>query len=129
MAIVVAAGCGGSITASPSPSEAAWHPLNINNETPIAVTLVISGTVVETIAPLTQQAPVSASLPPLPWAIELRSPSGRVLLTDTFTSANYVDAYVGWGSRSDTACGRLDLWIGGQPPSGPGWMPGPSPCN
>ena len=60
--------------ASPTPAAPSQPPsrppLSISNQTSIPVTLVVNGSVVETVAPGNQQDPIAAALPPRPWTIE-----------------------------------------------------------
>jgi hypothetical protein len=106
-------------SSGPAPSPAA-PPLGISNGTSIPVTLVINGSVIWTLSSGEVQDPVIVSLPALPWAIEMRSPSGRVLST-----LDVPGDTVGRAARADLACGRLDVWYG-PPMSGPTFIPGPS---
>lgn len=112
--------------------------LSISNGTTIPVVLVVNGNVVETVAPGGYEDPVEAWLPRLPWAVETRSPSGRVLSRMTvnagdvwFTTddpnghSSAKGAYV----RVDLSCGRLDVWTYGTPLLGPMFVPGPDPCD
>ncbi len=128
VAVLGLAGCAapGSLpsAAVPSPS-AAWPPLSISNGTTIVVTLVVNGAVLVTVAPGVQLDPITAPLPPRPWAIEARSPSGRVLSSMTVKATDYIDRYDGDGVRADLSCGRLDIWSG-PPMLGPAFVPGPS---
>jgi hypothetical protein len=68
--------------------------------------------------------PFSTEIPaPLPWSVEARSPSGRLLISMTVRPGD-VDGegteQRGTGGRVDLSCGRLDIWSG--PP-----MLGPAP--
>ena len=105
------AGCG------PNPSNIPNVGLSIGNYTTIAVTLVVNGKVIETVPAGGYEDPIKGELPVLPWHVETRSPSGRVLSSMT------VDSAVGGAVRADLSCGRLDVWsetpiLG--PPGGPG---------
>ena len=103
--------------------------LQADNETTLPVTLVINHVAVATIAPGTVGFVPKASLPSMPWHVEARSPSGRILVT---FNAEAVDisrtfeanggAMSGVGDRADLSCGRLDVWVG-PPMAGP--APGP----
>jgi hypothetical protein len=99
--------------------------LSISNGTTIPVTLVVNGTVVETVAPGDRQDPITASLPTRPWTIETRSPSGRVLSTLTVSATDDISSTSGRAVRADLSCGRLDVWSG-PPLLGPTFIPGPS---
>ena len=99
--------------------------LSISNGTTIPVTLVINGVAIETVAPGDFQDPITAPLPPRPWTIETRSPSGRVLSTLTVSPDATIDSGAGRAVRVDLSCGRLDVWAG-PPILGPTFDPGPS---
>jgi hypothetical protein len=109
-------------------------PLSISNGTTIPVTLVVNGSVVQTVAPGAHEDPVAAALPALPWTIETRSPSGRVLsrlqvdagdIVITTPDANGHSSAKGAAVRVDLSCGRLDVWSG-PPLLGPTFIPGPA---
>lgn len=76
---------------------------------------------------------VDADLPPLPWDVEARSPSGRVLTTmqvelgdiRTEIDADGVVSHTSAFGRVDLSCGRLTIWAGDVSPSG--GPPGPNP--
>jgi hypothetical protein len=107
--------------------------LAIGNGTTIPVSLVVNGTTVGTVSPSSREDPVVASLPPLPWTVEARSPSNRVLLTLT-VGAGDVASGAGGGvagtqgrlASVDLSCGRLELWSGPAPVGEPTFIPGPS---
>jgi hypothetical protein len=92
--------------------------LGINNGTTLPVSLVVNGTAVRQVDP--GQAPVltAAQLPALPWAVEVRSPSGRVLVGmtvrpgDVWTrqNADGSSEAKAAGARVDLSCGRIDIW-------------------
>jgi hypothetical protein len=108
----------------PSPTQAV--NLGISNETTLTVTLVVNGAVIATFAPGTASSAISAPLPDLPWMVEARSPSGRVLTSLTVhagdvTSTEGPDGMSSSrsdGARVDLSCGRLDIWAG-MPMNGP----------
>ena len=66
-------------------------------------------------------------LPPLPWRVEARSSSGRVLTSMEVhpgdirhsTEAGGVESFTSTIGRVDLSCGRLTIWAGYFPPSGP----------
>jgi hypothetical protein len=122
----VLAGC--QAAPSPVPSAAAspaGPPLSISNGTSIPVMLAINGSVIEIVPPGDRQDPITASLPPRPWAIETRSPGGRVLSVLSVGVNDYVSDTMGRAVRVDLTCGRLDVWSG-PPLLGPTFIPGPS---
>jgi hypothetical protein len=102
--------------------------LSIANQTTIAVTLVVNGKVIEIVPAGSGRDPITAELPGLPWDVETRSPSGRVLSRMT---VNVGDVSITEGAakgdavRVDLSCGRLDVWSG-PPLLGPPFVPGPS---
>ncbi|MGA2513262.1 MAG: hypothetical protein ABSG37_06560 [Candidatus Limnocylindrales bacterium] len=116
----IAAGC--QAGASPAPLE---PPLSVSTGTSIPVTLVVNGSVVETVAPGGRQDPITATLPALPWTVETRSPSGRVLSTLTVSAHDPIGNGFGRAVRVDLSCGRLDVWSGA-PLLGGTFIPGPS---
>jgi hypothetical protein len=123
----VTAGC----IAAPSPTASirSYPDLSIQNGTTIAVTLVVNSMTLETVGPGVLQDPVPQRMPSLPWRVEARSPSGRLLTSLTITPSTYIDANTGAGARVDLSCGRLDLWSG-PPMLGP--VPGsgsPGDCS
>ena len=100
-------------------------PLSIANGTTISVDLVVNGVVIATMRPGAQTDVPTASFPPRPWAIETRSPSGRVLSALSVSTTDYYDRFSGRAVRVDLSCGRLDVWLG-PPMLGPAFVPGPS---
>lgn len=111
--------------------------LGISNATTLTVTLVVNGAVVRTFAPGTVADTIPATaLPALPWIIEARSPSGRVLTSMTVNAGDVWQVTAPDGSvltkgdalRVDLSCGRLDIWSG-PPLAGPAPGPGsPGDC-
>jgi len=123
VSIVLAGGLYSSATSIAVP------PLGLSNGTPLTVALYVNGQHVVD-SPSGEPPPTidPAGLPPLPWIVEARSPSGRVL-----TSMHVAQGDVGTtdgGShgvlgRVDLSCGRITIWAGSTQPSGP--APPPSP--
>jgi hypothetical protein len=124
LSAALVAACVGSAPRSPT-TTAVLPPLSIDNGTSIPVTLVINGNVIETVAPGARQDPISAPLPPLPWSIEARTPTGRVLSTLTVGDSDHVTSASGRAVRKDLSCGQLDVWSGPPLLGGP-FIPGPS---
>jgi hypothetical protein len=129
---LVLAGCvaaTGSATTAPSSA----LKLSIGNWTTIPVTLVVNGAVVETVPAGGYEDPIKGDLPKLPWDVEVRSPSGRVLSSMTVHAGDYWatsmpdggGAARGDAVRVDLSCGRVDLWYG-TPMLGPGYEPSAS---
>lgn len=116
--------------ASPSPRT----NLGISNGTTLTVTLEVNGQHVADFPPDGPAPTIDlAALPALPWNVEARSPSGRVLTSmqvkpgDIYsvTAAGGVVEHSGTIGRVDLSCGRLTIWAGDVQPSGP--APPPSP--
>ena len=129
---IALAGCmsaNGAGTAGPSQTQE--MKLSIGNWTTIPVTLVVNGAAVETIPAGGYEDPIKASLPAMPWNVETRSPSGRVLSTLVVHQGDYWMTSVpnggteikGDAARVDLSCGRIDVWYG-PPLLGP--VPDPS---
>ena len=123
---------GAPATTSGAPMKPAPMKLSVQNGTTVVVTLVVNGTVVETFPPGAFEDPIKAELPPLPWSVETRSPSGRVLSRMTVKEGDYVTSngptagmVKGDAVRVDLSCGRLDVWYG-PPLLGGTFIPGPS---
>ncbi len=128
MVVLVAAllaGCtaGGASSADPS----ARPNLSVGNGTTLTVTLVVNGQPVGDFPGGGPQPTIDiAALPPLPWTVEARAPSGRVLTSmmvkpgdiRTTTVAGGVETS-GTMGRVDLSCGRLTIWAGDVIPSGP----------
>jgi hypothetical protein len=122
---VVLAGC--NVLGSPSADPSARSNLHVGNGTTLTVTLVVNGEPVGDFPSGAGPDPSIdiAALPPLPWTVEARSPSGRVLTsmivklgdvrTTTFPGG---DAISGTMGRVDLSCGRLTIWAGDGIPSG-----------
>ena len=136
---LLAAGCASVVGPTPTPPPAPTAPprpsLNVGNGTTLDVTLTVNGSVVGLFPAGGVAGPVIdvSMLPPLPWQVGAQTSSGRLL---TFMTVNTGDGIVttqnGVGSgtipmgRVDLSCGRLTIWAGEHPPSGP--VP-PSPAG
>jgi hypothetical protein len=118
-----------------SPSGPSGPPtLGVANGTTLNVSLFVNGRHVGDYPPGGPDASIDpASLPSLPWTVEARSPSGRVLTSmtvatgqvSTTTGPGGETEYSGTLGRVDLSCGRLTIWAGDVTPSGP--APPPSP--
>ncbi len=138
---VAVAGC--SLLPSPTPGPVEPPPggavvvppdemtLNVSNGSTLPVSLVVNGTVVDRFEPGSGRFDIpAAELPSLPWSVEIRSPTGRVLLSMAVHAGDVWRADVGGGAtqrkgaggRVDLSCGRIDVWSG-VAMSGP--VPGP----
>ena len=114
--------------AAPVPSVTAPSPdLHLSNGTALTVTLVVDGQRVADVAPGGTAGQINvAALPPLPWILEARSPSGRVLAAlQVPVSEGQTDASI--GQVVDLSCGRLWLWVGDITPDAPVASPGGQP--
>lgn len=74
-----------------------------------------------------------STLPALPWTVDARSPTGRLLTSMTVkvgdVTADNADGNLGTSGtigRVDLSCGRITIWAGYFAPSGP--VP-PSPAG
>lgn len=87
---------------------------------------------IETVPAGGYEGPIKAELPGLPWNVETRSPSRRVLSSMTVHAGDVWQTAApngGWGVKGDAvrvdlSCGRLDVWSG-PPMLGPASSPGP----
>jgi len=121
-----------TLTASCSPAPAGEaHDLVVSNQTTLIVSLVVNNAVVRTVPPHTQELVSTSDLPSLPWSVETRSASGRVLSHMTVRAGDVAETALPDGGREmkgdvvrvDLSCGRLDVWSGPPllgPPPGPG---------
>ncbi len=121
LALVLVATCSPAPTGEP-------HDLRVSNGTALRVTIAVNGTDLRTIQPQTQETVLVKDLPPLPWAVEARTSTGRTLLSMSVRAGDVWETTRPDGShelngdanRVDLSCGRLDIW------SGPGLL-GPAP--
>jgi hypothetical protein len=123
------AGCGTSQPPAPNPK------LGISNGTTLTVTLVVNGQSIADFPPGGPDPTVDvAALPPLPWTVDARSPSGRLLTSmevrpgDVRSSSigpSGEASYSGTFGRIDLSCGRITIWAGDVTPSGPAPVPSP----
>ena len=118
-------GCGG-----PGPTELPLGPvpdaqmsLTANNQSDRALELFVNDGKVADVPATTAITIPAADLQPLPWAVELRLPTGRALVTLTVTSGSVVrraEGSTGVGNRADLSCGRVELYavipLGGPAP-------------
>jgi len=101
--------------------------LGVSNGTTLTVTLIVNGQTVATFEPGRPAPTIDVMrLPDLPWSVEARSPSGRVLTSmqvkpgDVSSTAEPGGATRSSGTfgRVDLSCGSLRIWAR-LPPSGP----------
>jgi hypothetical protein len=108
--------------------------LGVANATDLQVSIVVNGAVIKTLAPQSaDKAIYMGALPSLPWAVEARTSSGRVLATMNVTSGDLqpqagITAH-GTESGIGLSCGQLYMWSGPTEPSWPAPQPGsPGDC-
>jgi len=113
---------------NPAPSSLARVSLGISNGTTLPVTLFVNGERVAYFPPGGPPPAIDPTLlPPLPWTVEARSPSGRVLTTMRVEPGDVQTTMLPGGgvehsapfARVDLSCGRLTIWAGDLEPSGP----------
>ena len=98
--------------------------------------LFVNGDKVADVAAGSERTVQAKDLPPLPWAVQLRSPTGRALLDLPVRSGSVVRFTSGSasgsrspGARADLSCGRIELWAL-YPLLGPAPGPGtPGDCD
>ena len=103
--------------------------VGIDNGATLIVTLVVNDSAVATVASGQETLVPASELPSLPWTVEARSPSGRVLASIVVQAGDVIDNIdpstgtgnaIGIGTRVWLSCGSLAIW------SGPGVGGGPS---
>lgn len=145
MVAVVLAACAAPVTPSPVTSPAlalattpattpapTFNPahISVENGTTVPIAIAVNGTILETLPPGTTEDPLHATLPAMPWTVDARSPSGRVLATLTIGTTDGLSITSGRFAGGDLACGRLWIWAGASPGGGPSMIPDPSkPCD
>ena len=106
-ALVAVAGCTRVLPPSTSVD------VGIVNDTTIVVGLFVNGRHIADYPPSSKPAPSIdiATLPARPWAVEARSPSGRVLMSLSVEPGHPSEGAM--TARSvGLACGYLELWVG-----------------
>jgi hypothetical protein len=121
----ISAGC--TLSSTPEPT-ANLPVLGISNGTSLDVTVLVNNVKVA-VAVAGGPSPTlrATDLPALPWDVEARTASGRVLTSmhvepGQVWSAQRPDgggAISGVFGRVDLSCGRVTIWAGDSPPSGP----------
>jgi hypothetical protein len=118
-----------SVSGVVPPSEMTLSALNATT-TPLV--LAVNGIAVKDLQPGDQVEISADALPALPWAAEVRLPTGRPLLSLTVRFGDVDRGQVslkGDAARVDLSCGRVDLWSG-PPLLGPAPLPGtPGDCD
>ncbi len=126
------------VTASPVagcgmlPSASSARDLHVENGTTKAMTVLVDGAVVATVAAGMSATVAEGSLPAGVWSVEARLPGGRTVLrgqVDKSRASQTDNTGSGSGARVDLSCGRLDIWVG-VPMMGPAPGPGtPGDCD
>jgi hypothetical protein len=126
---IVLAGLVGACGLVPSLGAPAARPVGVevSNGTDLEVTLVVNGKDAWLVPAHGQTpGPITADiLGPLPWTVEARTSTGRLLTSMVVHDGDvqYLENSTrGVAKRIDLSCGRLDIWAG-PPLAGP--MPGP----
>ena len=124
---IVLVSCG-TPTPSPSPSAASFSiqgsppppaariGLHLVNGTTLTVTLVVNERTVWTAPPSGASMVDAVDLPSGPWAVQVQSPTGRVLAK---LHATAIETDSSTFDIVDLSCGRLILWAGGPVPDAP----------
>jgi hypothetical protein len=109
--------------------------LGVSNGTTLTVTIFVNGQRVGDFPSAGPGPSIDpATLPAMPWTVEARSPSGRVL-TSMHVEPGQATTAIGLGGvvdhrgtmgRVDLSCGTLIIWAGAFAPTG-GGPPPPSP--
>jgi hypothetical protein len=107
------------------------YTLHVINGTALPLTVIVNGHEVGIVAARASGEFPPRSLASLPWSVEARTSSGRVVLTLTVPPGSVVEerhldgtgSYSAPAARVDLSCGRLDIYPGRTGPLGP--MPGP----
>lgn len=138
--VLLLTACGASSPAAPGDAStvpADEMSLGIQNGTSLDVALVVNGQLVGVYPASSGEEIPAAQLPALPWDVEARTATGRVLVElpvhegDVWSRDNTGGGTEssGVGVRVDLSCGRLDVWSG-PPMIGPAPGPGsPGDCD
>lgn len=128
--VLLASGCspaGAGPSQSPAPAG-----LDYSNLTTLSLGLFVNGQKVATMAANTNGDLGASTLPALPWAVEARTASGRVVASLTVRPGDVVEesnASKGDAVRVGLSCGMLEIWSG-PPLAGPAPPTGqPGDCN
>lgn len=117
--VLLASGCTAAAAgSSQSPVPAG---LGYSNQTTLSLGLFVNGQSVVTMAPDTTGDLAASKLPALPWAVEARTDTGRVVASLTVRPGDIVQdssASKGDAVRVGLSCGSLDIWSG-SPLAGP----------
>ena len=115
VALLAMAGCGVAHDVGVIGREPTDIPINIDNETDVAVGLYVDGTWIGTYAPGSRLAVPMPAPKRHPTTVELRSPSDAVLLSLALNEGQHAAADAGGygaGESRGLPCGTLTLLIG-----------------
>ena len=119
--VVALGGCsGGGSSPSPSVSAPDAVAIGVDNSTDLKLSLVVGSVVVETLAPHSadRAIPMSA-LPPMPWAVTVRTESGRIVVSFIVASTYSPTGATQHEAAAGLSCGQVYLWTGATEPSWP----------
>lgn len=91
------------------------YDIHVENGTTLDVGIAVSDRVVRVVPHGGSATIPAAEAGALPWVIEARTGSGRVLLSFGVEAGSVDvdgDAQQGRGGRADLSCGRLDVYVG-----------------
>jgi hypothetical protein len=134
LAVALLLGCTSVFRA---PTDQPASDLVVSNQTSLVVTLAVNGASVRSISPHSQETVHPNDLPRLPWAVEARTASDRVLAAMMVWAGDVWETHTPDGGgqmkgdavRVDLSCGRLEMWSG-PPLAGPPPEPGkPGDCD
>jgi hypothetical protein len=125
--VLALAGCGTTGASAPSPSLSPDPVgLGVVNASDLRLALIVNSRVIETLSPQTADVAIHMSaLPALPWVVEVRTSTGRVLVTMTAGPGDIPGPPAigvltsGKEGAVDLSCGQLYLWTGATEPSWP----------
>ena len=121
-------GCG---PVTGGPTLPAGVTLTVANDTTLTITVTVNGRAIGTFPAGGPYPTIDPNaLPPLPWSVEARSVSGRIIASlrvdpsqawRTSSTGEFGSVVVQNGllSITDLSCGRLTMWVGSEAPSGP----------
>jgi hypothetical protein len=115
VAVLVVAGCGVARDVGVVGREPTDIPINLHNDTDVAVGLYVDGAWIGTYAPGSRLAVPMTTPKREPTTVELRSPSDTVLLSLTLNERQYAAAEAGGygaGESRGLPCGTLTLLVG-----------------